>query len=106
MSKWTDHEIAEAVRLHRAGCNTVQISMALPGRGPSAVRHLLVRVARSQNRTVRQESHVVYRSWNFVVPYTVLTDRDRRVNLPDTLESFFGDPKPGSGQSALEQMRR
>lgn len=70
------------------------------------MRHFLVRMAKSRNRTLRQESHVVYRSWAFVVPDTVLTDREHRQNLPDTLESFFGDPKPGSGQSALEQMRR
>ena len=40
------------------------------------------------------------------VPVRVYADQQRRLALPDTLQNFFGDPKPGSGQSALEQAQK
>lgn len=108
MKKWTDADKKEVLRLWEAGHPARQIG-AWMGVGESSIRHVLRRHFHpfaNRNRWFEIHDHRVDRVTRAQPPAAVIAERDRRMELPDTLESFFGDPKPGSGQSALEQMRR
>ena len=104
--KWTLHERERALRMWEDGIPSPYIAKRI-GRSEDAVRSLLLRLRRRGVEMPRPGSGGSRpRIEKTDAPRPVREDRDRRLNLPDTLESFFGDPKPGSGQSALEQMRR
>ncbi len=98
--RWTAEETKEVIRLFQQERMTVpQIAKFFPNRSISAVRHLTDRLFERGDRP-NGKSFIV--KINDRATESMLADRDRRMGLPDTLETFFGDPKPGSGQSALE----
>ena len=108
MKKWTDADKKEVLRLWDAGHPARQIGEWM-GVGESSIRHVLRRhfdPFAGRKRWFEINDHRVDRAARELPPAEVIADRNRRVELPDTLDSLFGDPKPGSGQSALEQMRR
>ncbi len=105
-ARWTPDESAWVLKMWEDGIPSPYIAKRI-GRSEDAVRSILLRLRRRGVEMPRPGSGGSRRRvQKNDAPRVVREDRDRRVNLPDTLESFFGDPKPGSGQSALEQMRR
>jgi hypothetical protein len=106
--RWSPEETAEVVRLwqlwNKDRVFMPKIVARFPGRSISSVRHLINRQFGRFKPPARDRIFYDIRT-SARATEAMLAERDRRMSLPDTLQSYFGDPKPGSGQSALEQRR-
>jgi len=105
--KWKSEESSAALEMWRRGVPGPVIAKRL-GRSEDSVAGRMRRLRRRgiQMPTPGSGSYrpIVQKD---LAPSEVIEERNRRMNLPDTMGSLLcGDPKPGSGQSALEQMRR
>ena len=93
---WSVEETQIAIEMHRIGLTYADVAQALLGRTPQEISLKLRRLREQAAGTYRKNAianQILRDRDDFAPPAHVLADRDRRSNLPLTLNMFFlGDP--------------